>query len=68
MKGFNSSRKLFYAKIVTAELEAGLLLNASLRICPLTYINEVLCLSGSYFVASTALPSFSLAGVNDVLC
>ena len=29
-------------------------LNASLRICPLTFINEALRLSGSPFVASTA--------------
>ena len=53
MKDFNSSRKLFLAEIVTVELKAGLLLNASLRIRPLTFINEALHLSGSPFVAST---------------
>ena len=52
MKGFNSSRKLFQAKIVTVKLKAGLLLNASLCICPLTFINEALCLSTSPFVRS----------------
>ena len=56
MKGFNSNRKLFYAKVFTIKLKAGLSLNASLRICPLTFINEVLCLSGSPFVASTTSP------------
>ena len=40
------------------KLKAGLLLNASLRICPLTFINGALCLSGSPFVASTASLSF----------
>ena len=56
MKGFNSSRKLFWAEIVTVKLKPGLLLNALLRIRPLTYINEVLHLSCSPFVASTASP------------
>ena len=56
MKGFNSSRKLFQADIITVKLKAGLLLNASLRIRPLTFINEVLRLLGSPFVASTASP------------
>ena len=42
--------------IVTVKLKAGLLLNASLRICPLTFINEAFCLSGSRFVASTMSP------------
>ena len=56
MKGFNSSRKLFKAKIITVKLKANLLLNASLRIRPLTFINEALRLSGSPFVASTMSP------------
>ena len=56
MKGFNSSRKLFYAKIVTVKLKAGLLLNMLLRIRPLTFINEALHISGSPFVASTVSP------------
>ena len=56
MKGFNSSRKLFYAEIVTVKPKACLLLNALLHIYPLTFINKVLCLSGSPFVASTASP------------
>ena len=53
MKGFNSSRKLLKADIVTMKLKAGLLLNALLCICLLTFINEVLHLSSSPFVAST---------------
>ena len=36
------------------KLKASLLLNASLRIRSLTFINEALRLSGSAFVASTA--------------
>ena len=56
MKGFTSSRKLFQAEIVTVKLKVSLLLNVSLRIRPLTFINEALRLSGSYFVASTASP------------
>ena len=56
IKGLNSSRRLFYAEIITVKLKAGLLLNASLRIRPLTYINEVLQLSGSPFVDSTVSP------------
>ena len=56
MKGFNSSRKLFYANIITVKLKAGLFLNGLLCIHPLTFINEVLRLSGSSFVASTASP------------
>ena len=50
------------------ELKVSLLLNVSLRIRPLTFINEALRLSGSPFVASTASPWFSLAGVHNVLC
>ena len=46
MKGFINSRKL----------KASLLLNASLRINPLTFINKVLRLLGSPFVASTMSP------------
>ena len=38
------------------ELKVSLLLNVSLRIRPLTFINEVLHLSGGPFVASTASP------------
>ena len=56
MKGFTSSRKLFSAKIITVKLKVSLLLNVSLRIRPLTFINEALCLSGSPFVASTVSP------------
>ena len=48
--------------------KAGLLLNAVLRICPLTFINEAVRLSGSPFVAGTVSPLFSLTGVYDVLC
>ena len=54
MKGFNNSRKLFLAEIITVKLKASLLLNASLRIRPLTFINETLRLSGSPFEAGTA--------------
>ena len=42
MKGFNISRKLFQAEIITVKLKAILLLNALLRIRPLTFINEAL--------------------------
>ena len=56
MKGFNSSRRLFYSKIITVKPKAGLLLNVVLHICPLTFINEALCFSGSPFVAGTASP------------
>ena len=56
MKGFNSSRRLFKAKIITVKPKAGLLLNAVLHIHPLTFINEALRLSGSPFVAGTASP------------
>ena len=56
MKGFNSSRRLFYAEIITVKLKAGLLLNAVLRIHPLTFINKALRLSGSPFVASIVSP------------
>ena len=56
MKGFNIHRKLFQVKIITAKLKASLLLNASLRIRLLTFINEALRLLGSPFVASTASP------------
>ena len=38
MKGFTSSRKLFYAKITTVKLKVSLLLNVSLHIRPLTFI------------------------------
>ena len=54
MKGFTCSRKLFYAKITTVKLKVSLLLNVSLRIRPLTFINEALRLSGSPFAANTA--------------
>ena len=54
-EGFNSSRKLFEAEIVTIKLKA-VLSNTLLCIRPLTFINEVLRLSGSPFVASTASP------------
>ena len=56
MKGFNSSRRLFLDEIITVKPKAGRLLNAVLRIRPLTFINEVLRLSGSSFPASTASP------------
>ena len=56
MKGFNSSRKLFQAKNVTVKLRAGLLLNVSQHIRPLTFINEAFRLSGSPFVTSTVSP------------
>ena len=56
MKGFNSSRKLFKVEIITVKLKAGLILNASLCICPLTFINEALRLLGTSFVASTTSP------------
>ena len=51
MKGFNNNRKS-----VTVKLKAGLFLNVSLHIRPLTFLNEALHLSGSLFVASTVLP------------
>ena len=54
--------------MITVELKVSPLLNVSLRICPLTFINEALRLSGSPFVASTASPQFSLASVHYVLC
>ena len=50
------------------KLKAGLLFNALLRIRPLTFISEALHNSSSSFVASTASPYFSLAGIHDVLC
>ena len=53
MKGFTNSRKLFQAEIITVKLKASLLLNMSLYIRPLTFINEALRFSGSSFVAST---------------
>ena len=56
MKGFNIGRKVFKVKIITVKLKASLLLTAPLRIRPLTSINEVLRVSGSPFVASTASP------------
>ena len=56
IKGFNSRRKLCYAEIVTVKLKVGLLLNVSLHIHPLTFINEALHLSGGPFVASTVSP------------
>ena len=56
MKSFTNSRKLFSAKIITVKLKASLILNMSLRIRPLIFINEVLRLSASSFVASTASP------------
>ena len=56
MKGFTNSRKLFQAEIITGKLKVSFLLNVSLRICPLTIINEALRLSGSPFVASTTSP------------
>ena len=65
MKGFISSRK---SKIVTVKLKVDLLLNASLRICPLTFINEALRLSVSPFEASNMSPYFSMAGVHNMLC
>ena len=55
-KVFNSSRGLFSVKIITMKPKAGLLLNTVLCIRPLTFINEVLRLSGSPFVTSTASP------------
>ena len=55
-KGFTNSRKLFLAEIITVELKVSLLLNVSLHIRPLTFINEALRHSGSPFVASTASP------------
>ena len=54
MKGFTSRRKLFEAEIITVKLKVSLLLNVSLRIRPLTFINKALRLSGSPFIASTA--------------
>ena len=68
IKGFTSSTKLFKAKIITVKLKVSLLLNTSLRIRPLTFINEALCLSDSPFVASNVLPWFSLASVHYMLC
>ena len=56
MKGFTSSRKFFYAEIITVKLKVSLLLNVSSCIRSLTFINEALCLSGSPFVASTTSP------------
>ena len=43
MEPLNNSRKLFY-EIVTVKLKASLLLNASLCICPLTFVTEAICL------------------------
>ena len=56
MKGFTSSRKLFYAEITPVKMKVCVLLNVSLRICLLTFINEALRLLGSPFTASTASP------------
>ena len=56
IKDFNSSRKLFYAKIATVKLKAGLLLSASLHICLLTFIYRALHLLGSPFVTNAGSP------------
>ena len=56
MKGFNSSRKLFQAKIITVKLKVSLVSNTLLRIHPLTFINEALRFSSNPFVASTMSP------------
>ena len=56
VKLFNNSRKLFYAKIITVKPKDSLLLNALLHICTLTFLTEVLCPSGSPYVASTTSP------------
>ena len=56
MKGFDSSRRLLQAEIITVKLKASLLLNAVLCIHPLTFINEVFRLLCSPFVASTTSP------------
>ena len=56
MKGFTSSRKFFKAEITTVKLKVSPLLNVSLCIRPLTFIDEVLRLLGSPFAASTASP------------
>ena len=56
MKLFNNSRKLFYAEIINVKPKAILLLNASLCIHPLTFLTEVLHLSGSPSVISTVSP------------
>ena len=56
IKGFTSSRKFFKAEITTVKLKVSLLLNVSLRIRPLTFINEALRIFGSPFAASTASP------------
>ena len=40
------------------KLKVGLLLNALLRIRPFTFINKMLCLSDSPFVANTVSPWF----------
>ena len=45
-----------YFEITTVKLKVSLLLNVSLRIRPLTFINEALRLLDSPFTASTASP------------
>ena len=56
MKDFTSSRYLFQAEITTVKLKVSFLLNVSLCIRPLTFINKALRLLGSPFVVSTASP------------
>ena len=55
MKGFTNSRKLFYAEIITVEVKVSVLLNVSLHIRSLTFINEALHLSGGTFVVITSI-------------
>ena len=56
MKLFNNSRKVFKTEIITVKLKASLLLTVLLYICPLTFLTEVLRLSGSPSVVSIAFP------------
>ena len=42
MKLFNSSKNMFKVEIITMKLKTNLILNASLCICLLTFITEVL--------------------------
>ena len=66
---FKKVESCFKPKLLaTVKLKISLLLNTSLHILPLTFINEALRLWGSPFIASTMSPWFSAVGVHDVLC
>ena len=65
--------KGFYSKVVLSqncycEAEGWPAFKCIAMHLPTHFYKEVLCLSGSPFVASTTSPLFSLASIHDVLC